>query len=161
MAEFFAANADLIVFLHVMSAVVWVGGMVAVRFAVHPVMQTIEEGKVRLSRSLQIMKNLYFIVLPFIVILLLTAIVMLVGLNLKEANPELYQVTFIKEGIWIVMMLNYAWMVARRNKAERYFVSGDIEGAKMMVKPIPHWMLPLNIFLGVVAIYLGVTLRGF
>jgi putative copper export protein len=35
MTELFWANTELIVFLHVISAVIWVGGMVAMRFAAH------------------------------------------------------------------------------------------------------------------------------
>ena len=39
MTELFNNYGHLIVFLHVLSAFVWVGGMIAIRVAVHPVIQ--------------------------------------------------------------------------------------------------------------------------
>jgi len=38
-----------VVFLHVLSAFVWVGGMIAIRVAVHPVLQSIEDPKTKLG----------------------------------------------------------------------------------------------------------------
>jgi len=42
MAEFFAEFKVYIIFLHVISAVIWVGGMVAIRFAAHQSFMQIE-----------------------------------------------------------------------------------------------------------------------
>ena len=46
LADFFKNYSSIIVFLHVISAVIWVGGMIAIRFAVHYSMQNIEEPKI-------------------------------------------------------------------------------------------------------------------
>ena len=43
---FFADNAFFVVFFHVLSAFVWVGGMIAIRGAVHPSLQHIDDPKV-------------------------------------------------------------------------------------------------------------------
>jgi len=37
MTTFFSNYGHLIVFLHVLSAIIWVGGMIAIRIAAHPV----------------------------------------------------------------------------------------------------------------------------
>jgi len=60
----FADYAFFIVFLHVLSAFVWVGGMIAIRGAVHPSLQHIDDPKVRIARTLEIMHRLFMIVLP-------------------------------------------------------------------------------------------------
>jgi len=155
----FADNAFFIVFLHVLSAFVWVGGMIAIRGAVHPSLQHIEDPKVRMARTLEIMQRLFMIVLPFIVILIVTGGIMAIGMGFK--GTPLYGMVHAKEAIWTIMTINYALMFRKRNKAEKLFISGDLAGAKAVLAPIPNFMLPLNIALGVVALAVGVILRGF
>jgi len=155
----FADYAFFIVFLHVLSAFVWVGGMIAIRGAVHPSLQNITDPKVRMARTLEIMKRLFMIVLPFIVILIITGGIMAIGMGFK--GTPLYGMVHVKEAIWTIMTINYSLMFIKRNKAERLFVSGDLAGAKEQLSPIPNFMLPLNIALGVVALAVGITLRGF
>ena len=159
MKELFVNYAGIIVFLHVLGAIVWVGGMIAIRIAVHPTMQTVEDGKIKLGKTLMLMGKLFNLVLPFIIILLLTAIVMLLGIGFK--GTELAPITYVKEGIWIVMTVNFAYMYIQRAKAQKMFDIGNLSGAKMKVSKIPNLLLPINIILGLVAVYLGVTLRGF
>jgi len=156
---FFADNAFFIVFFHVLSAFVWVGGMIAIRGAVHPSLQHIDDPKVRLARTLEIMHRLFMIVMPFIIVLLVTGGMMAIGMGFK--GTPLYGMVHVKEAIWTIMTINYTWMFIKRNKAERLFVAGDLAGAKAVLAPIPNFMLPLNIALGIVALAVGITLRGF
>ena len=83
MTELFGTYAHEIVFLHVLSAFVWVGGMIAIRLAVHPNLQLIEDPKVRLGRTLAITGKFFNVVIPFILLLILTAVIMAVGLGLE------------------------------------------------------------------------------
>jgi uncharacterized membrane protein len=173
MVELFGTYAHEIVFLHVLSAFVWVGGMIAVRFAVHPVMQSIEDPTIRLGKTLQITKNLFHIVMPFIAALIITAVLMAVGLGFRIAAVDgsgniisqsaygIYQIIHVKEVIWTVMTANFTWMYIKRHKAEKLFDAGDLAAAKEKVAIIPRVLLPINIVLGIVALWLGVTLRGF
>jgi len=159
MKELFENYAGIIVFLHVLGAIIWIGGMIAIRVAVHPSMQTVEDGKIKLGKTLMIMGRLFNLVLPFIIVLLLTAIVMLIGIGFK--GTELAPVTYMKEGIWIIMTMNFAYMYIQRAKAQKLFDAGNPAEAKMKVANIPNLLLPINIILGLLAVYLGVTLRGY
>ncbi|MDX1294763.1 MAG: hypothetical protein R3302_00755 [Sulfurimonadaceae bacterium] len=147
----------LILFLHVISAVVWVGGMIAMRFAAHHSFMALKEPPRRLERITHALKRLFTIVAPFVVILLLTALMMAVSMDLHQSEQASW--VFAKEAIWTIMALNYLLMVLRRNKAERLIESGNLIDAKRMIGPIGTFMVPFNILLGIVAIYLGVTLR--
>jgi uncharacterized membrane protein len=157
--ELFTQYAFFLVFLHVLGAIVWVGGMIAMRIAIHPALQHIEDPKQRLARTLEMVRNLFTLVLPFILIILLTGLVM--GLAVGGSGTPLGIFVHLKEAIWTVMTVNYALMVKRRNQAERHFVSGDLAGARETLAPLAKFMLPLNIFLGVLALAAGITLRGF
>jgi uncharacterized membrane protein len=159
MVNIFTEYSSIIVFLHVLSAVVWVGGMIAIRGAVHPSLQSIDDPKIKLGKTLQIIGKLFHLVIPFIIILIITATLMAVGLGFK--GTELYWLIHVKEIIWTVMVINFIYMYIKRSKAQKMFDAGDLKGAKMSVSKLPNLLLPINIVLGVLAIFSGVTLRGF
>ena len=156
--ELFAEYKIIIVFLHILSAVVWVGGMIAMRYAAHPAFMCLDSSTERLSRITYALKRLFIIVFPFTIILVLTAAIMIVGYDLKSTDYA--QQGYIKEGIWIVMFLNYLIMIKRRNKAAKLLRSGDTSGAKFSMGIVAKYMIPLNIILGIVAIFLGATLSS-
>ncbi len=159
MVDFFKNYSSIIVFLHVISAVIWVGGMIAIRFAVHYSMQNIEEPKIKLARTLELLKRFFSMVIPAILTLLITAIIMIIALGFKES--ELYNVVIIKEIIWSIMTFIFLIVYIKRNKAQKAFDSGDFASAKNNLLPIATYFIPINIVLGLIAIFLGVTLRGF
>jgi uncharacterized membrane protein len=107
------------------------------------------------------MQNFFKIVRIFIGILLVTAVFLSVGLGFKAGDPSLYVIVHIKESIWLVMTILFIIMYIKRNKAEKYFLSGDMDNAKAQLAPLAKWMIPVNIVLGLIALALGGTLRGF
>ena len=159
MLDFFKNYSSIIVFLHVISAVIWVGGMIAIRFAVHYSMQNIEEPKIKLARTLDLLKRFFSMVIPAILTLLITAIIMIIALGFK--GTELYNVVVIKEIIWSIMTLIFITIYIRRIKAQKAFDNNDFLNAKNNLLPIATYFIPVNIVLGLVAIFLGITLRGF
>jgi len=159
MVTFFGEYAAVLVFLHVVSAVVWVGGMIAVRMAVHPSLQSIEDGSIKLGKTLEIIGRLFNLVIPFIMILIITATLMAVGLGFK--GTDLYWLVHVKEVIWTVMVINFIYMYIQRRKAQRLYDTGALKEAKMLISKFPNLLLPINIILGLGAIFAGVTLRGF
>jgi len=173
LAELFGTYAHGIVFLHVLSAFIWVGGMIAIRLAVHPNLMLIEDTKVRLGRTLAIMGKFFNIVLPFIIILIITAVIMAVGLGFRDSAVDashnvisesamyLYNLVHVKEVLWMLMAMNFTWMYLKRRKAQKFFDNNQLADAKLTLVLIPKLLLPINIVLGLVAIWLGVTLRGF
>ena len=159
MSDLFNSYSSIIVFLHVISAVIWVGGMIAIRFAVHYSMQNIEDPKVKLGRTLENLKRFFNIVIPTIITLLITAIIMIIALGFK--GTALYNIVIVKEIIWTIMLIIFITIYMKRNKAQKAFDSGDFVNTKKQLIPIATYFIPINIVLGLVAIFLGITLRGF
>ena len=159
MLDFFKNYSSIIVFLHVISAVIWVGGMIAIRFAVHYSMQNIEDPKIKLGRTLENLKRFFSMVIPAILTLLITAIIMIIALGFK--GTELYSIVIVKEIIWTIMTVIFITIYIKRNKAQKAFDSGDFANAKNNLLPIATYFIPANIILGLIAIFLGITLRGF
>lgn len=159
MSDLFNSYSSIIVFLHVISAVIWVGGMIAIRFAVHYSMQNIEDPKVKLGRTLENLKRFFYIVIPTIITLLITAIIMIIALGFK--GTALYNIVIVKEIIWTIMLIIFITIYMKRNKAQKAFDSGDFANTKKQLIPIATYFIPINIVLGLIAIFLGITLRGF
>lgn len=155
MTEFFNNYSSIVVFLHVFSATVWIGGMIAIRFAVHYSMQTIEDPKIKIGKTLENLKRFFNIVIPAILTLLVTAIIMIVNFKLEE------NLVMIKEIIWLIMSTIFIAIYIKRNIAQKAFNNNDISTAKNNLVPIATYLIPINIILGIIAIFLGVTLRGF
>lgn len=158
MADFFAEYKTIIVFLHVLSAVVWVGGMIAMRYAAHPSFVRIESPAKRLEHIALALKGLFTIVVPFVIILIVTAVLMIKGYSLSQS--EFSALSHAKEGIWTVMAINLGVMIYRRNRAVKELNAGDMVGAKGSLEPIGKFMVPLNIALGIIAIFLGSSLSS-
>lgn len=159
MESLFANFSGLIVFLHVLSAVIWVGGMIAIRFAVHYSMQEVEDKKIKIGRTLESLRRFFNMVIPSIVILLITAIIMILALGFK--GTSLYSFVIAKEAIWTIMTVIFIIIFIKRKQAQRAFDDGEFPIAVEKLLPIANYLIPINIVLGLIAIYLGITLRGF
>jgi len=147
-----------VVFLHVLSAFVWVGGMIVIRIAVHPALGSITDPKIKLGKTLEITGRLFHLVIPFILILLGTGVLMV--MDAKGHVGDLGVLFLAKEAIWTVMSLNFLFMYIQRRLAWRHYRAGRFPEAKALVRHIPNLLLPVNIVLGLVALWLGVSLRG-
>lgn len=120
MIDLFKNYSSIIVFLHVTSAVIWVGGMIAIRFAVHYSMQNIEDPKIKLGRTLENLKRFFSMVIPAILTLLITAIIMIIALGFK--GTELYSIVIVKEIIWTIMTVIFITIYIKRNKAQKALI---------------------------------------
>lgn len=172
MMTLFSNFSTEIVFLHILSAVVWVGGMIAMRFAAHNSFLEIESPLHRLERISHALKRLFIIVTPFVVILIITAVIMAVSFGFRGAAVDengniiseyamhIYNIVHVKEVIWMIMTGNLVLMAYKRSAADKLLAKGDSAGAASALGLIGKYMVPLNIILGIIAIYLGVTLRN-
>ena len=164
MAEFFANNGHLIVFLHVISAIIWVGGMIAMRVATHPVVARggvtdaqmllsdkiadILEPKQRLGITLQTTGRLFNLVIVFIIILFATGLIMAIATGGHHGAMKTLFIT--KEIIWTLMGVNFTFMYIRRAKAWKLFNQGKIKEAKAKMKWMANVLLPFNVMTGAV-----------
>lgn len=174
MTALFNNYGHFIVFLHVLSAFIWVGGMIAMRVAVHPVisrggvtakqmlqsnvMESMLKPQQRLGITLQTVGRLFNLVMPFIIFLFATGLIMAIATGGHKGSLKTLFIS--KEIIWTIMAVNYSYMYARRAKAWKLFEKGEAALAKAKMKWMANVLLPLNIVLGLVALWMGVSLRG-
>lgn len=161
-----------IVFLHVFSAVVWVGAMVSSRYGrVKPlsILKEPEEFIFETKRYTRFFKMMT----PFIVILFITSVIMALSFNdnaydedgfiLSQSAVELLKMVHTKGGIWTVMAMNMGLMAWINYKASKSFSScanlTECKRCKEALEIIYNYLMPVNIILGTIEIMLGVILR--
>ena len=157
MQDFFITYRAEIIFIHVISAVVWVGGMIGMRLAAHFGFLEVNPPKERLKVTAIALKRLFYMVLPFVILLAATGAIITIGYGIK--HTDFHYLTHIKEAIWTIMFINLIAMIIRRNKAQKALENDDIELAKTQLGLIGKAMVPINIILGITEIILGVALR--
>lgn len=157
---------NLVIFLHVVSAVMWVGGMMAILVITKTAHKTVSEER-RLAGRATLIKSYFKFLSPFIILSVITAIIMALGYKdnaidsegfiIDFHSMEIYKYITLKGSIWGAMVMNMFLMVWIISKAEA-------DGCKVQKAADCMWLvntylLPLNILMGLAAIYVGVAIR--
>ncbi len=158
MSQLFTVYAKEILFLHVVFAMTWIGGMIVVRFAVHNALSQIEDKHLRLATSLDILGKFFQMVIVAIAVLGITGFIMMESLPFSGV---LSGIAFIKTQLWTTMTMVFGYIYFRFIKARSAFEAGDLDAASEALSLLPKYLIPVNIGLGLIAVLLGVVLRGF
>lgn len=156
-----------IIFLHVFSAMVWEGGMIALWFIGF---QTNKElaNEEKYRERVAVVKKYFLFLTPFIIVLFVTAIFFALGYKdnaydfdgfiLDMQNAEMYKLINANGSIFAVMVLNMFLMLYTLTKKGRDRYKGS--NAADSIWLVNTVLLPLNIFLGAVGAYMGAFLRN-
>jgi len=153
----FLNYSTLIVFIHILSAIIWIGGMVVIRFIIHPILQDINKD-IKIRITLKILKKFFNFLIPFIILIVISAMFLAIGLGFK--GTPLYDIIHIKEGIWTIMLIVFIIAYRKLAKAENFLSKRDLKEVKKQLVPLAKYLIPINIILGITALYLGIILRG-
>jgi len=155
-----------VIFLHVISAVIWVGGMMAILVITKTAHKAVSAER-RLSGRAALIKGYFKFLIPFILLSVASAIFMALGYKdnaysedgfvLDMQSAEIYKYITMKGSIWGAMVLNMWLMVWVISKAEDQ--NCKPQKAKDCMWLVNSYLLPANIILGLIAIYIGVSIR--
>lgn len=157
---------NLVIFLHVVSAVMWVGGMMAILVITKKAHKGISD-QYHLNSNASLIKNYFKFLSPFIILSLVTALIMALGYKdnaiaedgfiIDYKSMEIYKSITLKGSIWSAMVMNMILMIWIISKAE----ADGCETQKSLdcMWLVNTYLLPLNIIMGAVAIYIGVSIR--
>ena len=158
-----------IVFLHVLSAVIWVGGMIAARYGRVKPLRSLTEPEEFIHETKRYTR-FFKLMTPFVVLIFITSVIMALGYQanaydeegfiLSEKAVELYKMIHTKGGIWTVMAMNMALMAWINYKASQNFTScsniKECKRCKEALEIIFNYLMPVNIILGALEIMFGV-----
>lgn len=159
--------AGIVIFIHVLSAVVWVGGMVTLWFfakflSKHP------HNERRLGSRAILFKKYFFFLSPFIIMVFLTSLLMALGYKdnavdvngfiLDVHNFEMFKYINTKGSIWTIMTMNMVFMLWILSRASCKLCK--VQKATDCMWLITTYLLPINILLGGIEVAIGVFLRS-
>ncbi len=155
-----------VIFLHVLSAVMWVGGMMAILVITKTIHKTVSDES-RLTSRATLIKGYFKFLIPFILLSVFTAFLMALGYKdnaidddgfiLDNKSFEIYKYITLKGSIWGAMVMNMFLMIWIISKTE---VDGcKAQKAEDCIWLVNTYLLPINIIMGTVAIYIGVSIR--
>ncbi|MDF1874133.1 hypothetical protein JHD48_00135 [Sulfurimonas sp. SAG-AH-194-I05] len=160
--------ANIVIFIHVMSAVIWVGGMVALFVITRSAHPRVSVEK-RLAGRASLIKKYFKFLAFFITTSALSALFMALGYKdnaidtqgfILDANSmEIYRHITMKISIWIAMVMNMLLMTWIITKAQSEGCSAT--KATDCMWTVNSFLLPVNIIMGTVAIYIGITINAY
>lgn len=159
--------SGVVIFLHVMSAVIWVGGMTALWFIAKFWSKQPYNDRRTGSRA-TLFKKYFVFSAPFIIILFLTSLLMALGYKdsavdangfiIDFHNFEMYKYINTKGSIWTIMTMNMMFMYWILTRASCKLCKVDKATDCMWL--LSTYLLPINIVLGLIEISIGVFLRN-
>jgi uncharacterized membrane protein len=159
--EVFGNFTRLIILLHIVSSMILVGSLFAIRVIAAPVIESIEKEEERLKKGIDLMRRFGYIIVTLMLILILASVFMNVGLGFKYGNPTMYVLVHTKEAIWTFMLFNFIYMYFKYRSARKAYEKKEwIEVQENLILMI-HYLIPLNFVLGLIAAYFGIILRGY
>jgi len=155
---FYEEFAFIILPLHNIASMVWIGGMIMFIVAVYPSAKQIPNEKVMIRTSLRTFRRYFNFLFPFIMILAITGVIMEIGQGYETKNPTLGAIVGTKEAIWVLMFMNFLLGYYKIIEAKKRCLASDSEHAKDNIRLIAHYLFTINIFLGLTALYFGMIL---
>lgn len=158
--EIFGSYGRIIVFVHVISAAILIGSLFTLAFVIKPALMKIDDEQVRYNRCLKVFEHYSYIVLPVMLLLISASLMMSVGLGFEYASPTLYSLIHVKEALWIFMMFNFVFMYYKFISAKRCYLKRDFIEVHENITLVINYLIPLNLILTFIAVFIGVIIRG-
>ena len=160
MSEFYYNYASIILPLHIISAVVWLGAMIGYIVSTYPSIKQIPNEKLMIRTSLRTLRRLLNLILIVSVVLVISGVIIAIGASYADKDPLLATIINTKEALWIFMFFNTVFSFYKILQAKKSCLASDSGAAKDNVRLVSHYLIVINIFLGLIAAYFGMMLRS-
>ncbi len=158
--EFLARNQKWIIFSHVLSAIILMGGFITLSVSVSHLVDTENVKEYTLRTVMSIVKRYLYFVAPLFVVLLISAIIMQIGFIYDNSNPIFLTIVHTNNFIWGFMFALYIYIVKKRYDAHKHYEAENFSACKNDLILIVRYLFILEFVLGAIASYFGLILKG-
>ena len=151
----------IIVFLHIIGAAFLIGSMFMIRFIIKPTLMDIDDEAVRYSRCIKILDRYFYYLFGIMILIISASFTMSIGLGFEHANPTLYSLIHVKEALWLFIAFNFIYMYTKLMNAKKLYKRREFFEVHENLGLIVNCLIPLNFILTLIAVYIGVIIRGF
>ena len=152
---------NLVLMIHIASAIVWVGASFIFSVGVFPSLAQIPNERMIVRTTIRIMNRYLNVALFFSLTLILSATFLVYqNYEIYKLDPILKTILMTKGFIWVYMSASYFYSKYKVRVAKSTCYHGDSLKAVDILKVIANYVFVINFILGLVAIYFGIMLRG-
>jgi len=159
--DLFGNFGRIVVFIHVISAAFLLGSMIMIRFIIKPILMAIDDEAMRYDRCIQILNKYTYYIFAAMLIIISASLTMSVGLGFEYANPTMFSMIHVKEAMWVFIAFNFVYMYSKLVNARRLYKKRNFFEVHENLGLIVNFLIPLNIILTLISVYMGVIIRGF
>ena len=134
--------------------------MIGYIVSTYPSIKQIPNEKLLIRTSLRTLKRLLNMIFLLSIIIVITGVIIAIGGLYADKDPLLATIVNTKEALWIFMFFNTVFSFYKILQAKKSCLASDSSAARDDVRLISHYLIVINIFLGLIAIYFGMMLRG-
>lgn len=156
--DFFNKFDFFITYVHIMSVILLIGTLFAIGFLVKPVLYEIKIPRVKYEKSIELVKRFMMFAFICMVLILLSGLTMVVGLDYKGGNPADYVIVHTIEALWIFVGANFIYIYFKYKEASKSFRQNESIQTHENLELIFRYIIPLNFVLGVISVYFGILL---
>ncbi len=149
----------LILFFHILSAIVWIGGMIAFIFSFYPSALQIPNDKLMIRTSIRSLRRYFKILLPSVVALGISGILIEMSGDYDVQAPTIGAMIGAKEAIFALMIINLIFGFYKIKEAKQRCMKSDVHYAQDNIRLIINYFFGVNILLGIFALYFGIMIR--
>jgi uncharacterized membrane protein len=149
---------NILLCLHLLAAIVWVGGMVLMHFVVRPAVAAALEPPQRLPLMTAVLGGFFAWVSASVGMILATGFAMMYLLESGGARPPVY--LHVMLGIGVVMALVFAWIRLREFPALRVAVAASTWPAGAAALLRIRRLVTINLVLGVLTVVVATLGRA-
>jgi uncharacterized membrane protein len=149
----------LILTLHILSAIIWIGGMITFIFSLYPSVLQIPNDKLMIRTSIRSLRRYFKILLPAVVILGISGVLMELSGNYDNQAPTIGAMIGAKEAIFVLMAVNFIFGFYKIKEAKQRCMKSDIHYAQDNIRLVIHYFFTLNVLLGIFSLYFGIMIR--
>lgn len=156
--EFFGNFSTLIIFVHVASTLMLIGGLFVVSFLAKPIIYEIKIPRIKYGKSIELLKKFLLFALIFMVLTILSGFVIVVGLNFAGGNPATNVIVHTIEALIFFACINFVYIYLKYKEAYKYYQRDENIQTHENLELIFRYIFPLNFILGIASIYLSIIL---
>jgi uncharacterized membrane protein len=158
--EFYREFAFIIVPIHTLSVAIWLGGMIVFIVALCPALRQIPNEKMMIRTSLRALGRFFAFTFVFVFLIGISGYMMEIAKDFGHKEPTLEAIVGAKEIIWSIMLLIFIYAFYKVFQSKLECLNENVVLAKHNLKLIVNYLFVTSVILGVVALYLGLLLRG-
>jgi uncharacterized membrane protein len=156
----FNNHKALIIFFHILSASLLIGSMFVMIFIIRPIGLQEKNVEIKCGHCLKVLKRFIIFLVPAMLILVSASVFMNIGMGFKYGDPTTFMMIHIKESVWIFIAFNFIYIYKKYLNAKKAFAKKDYLVVQENIILIMKYLIPLNLFCSLIAVYFGILIKG-